>query len=63
MWLNIMVKKIHFGSVKYNDFLNHRDKKRTDNYLARAKKITNKQVQLTWENPESANYWSVHLLW
>ena len=27
------------------------------------KKIKNKQGELTYNNPESANFWSVHLLW
>ena len=55
-------KKIHFGSVKYEDYLLHLDEDRRKKYLARAKKITNKQKELSWGNPESANYWSVHLL-
>ena len=56
-------KKLHFGSSKYPDFLIHRDKDRKDKYLSRAKKIKNKKGELTFENPESANYWSVNLLW
>ena len=53
---------LHFGSSKYPDFLIHKDKERKDKYLARAKKIKNKKGELTYENPESANYWSVNLL-
>ena len=56
-------KKIHFGSSKYPDFLIHQDEERKDKYLSRAKKIKNKKGELTFENPESANYWSVNLLW
>ena len=56
-------KRIHFGSSQYADYLTHKDKERRDRYLARAKKIKNKQGELTYTNPESANYWSVHLLW
>ena len=56
-------KKVHFGSLNYPDYLIHQDKERRDKYLARAKKIKNKQGELTYNNPESANYWSVHLLW
>ena len=56
-------KKIHFGSSQYPDYLVHGDKERRDRYLARAKKIENKQGELTHTNPESANYWSVNLLW
>ena len=53
-------KKVHFGSPKYPDYLTHKDK---DKYLARATKIKNKSGDLTYNNPESANYWSIHLLW
>ena len=56
-------KNLHFGSSKYPDFLIHKDEERKVKYLARAKKIKNKQGQLTYENPKSANYWSVNLLW
>ena len=38
-------------------------KHRRDKYLARAKKIKNKQGELTYTNPESSNFWNVHLLW
>ena len=56
-------KKIHFGSPNYPDYLIHQDKERTDKYLARATKIKNKSGELTYTNPESANFWSVNLLW
>ena len=56
-------KNLHFGSSNYPDFLIHKDEERKDKYLARAKKIKNKKGELTYENPESANYWSVNLLW
>ena len=56
-------KKIHFGSPKYPDYTIHKDKERRDKYLTRATKIKNKQGELTYTNPESANFWSVHLLW
>ena len=56
-------KKVHFGSPNYPDYTIHKDKERRDKYLARAKKIKNKQGELTYTNPESSNYWSVHLLW
>ncbi|CAH3162744.1 unnamed protein product [Porites lobata] len=36
-------KKIHFGNPKYEDYLIHHDEERRKKYLARAKKITNKQ--------------------
>ena len=56
-------KKVHFGSPKYPDYLIHKDKEKRDKYLARATKIKNKQGELTYNNPESANYWSTRLLW
>ena len=56
-------KKVHFGSPNYPDYTIHKDKDRRDKYLARAKKIKNKSGELTYTNPESANFWSVHLLW
>ena len=56
-------KKIHFGSSQHPDYLIHKDNDRKERYLARAKKIKNKQGELTYTNPESANYWSVNLLW
>ena len=56
-------KKVHFGSTKYADYLTHKDKERRDKYLTRATKIKNKQGELTYNDPESANFWSVHLLW
>ena len=56
-------KKIHFGSAQHPDYLIHKDQDRRERYLARAKKIKNKQGELTYTNPESANYWSIHLLW
>ena len=55
--------KIHFGSTKYADYLTHKDKKRREDYLRRAKKIKNKQGELTYNDPESANFWSIRLLW
>ena len=66
-------KTIHFGNINYQHFkdktgllpksLNHGDKKRRDNYLKRSKSIKNKIKQLTYLNPESANYHSVRILW
>ena len=56
-------KKVHFGSSKYPDYTIHKDKERRDKYLSRATKIKNKQGELTYNNPESSNYWSIKLLW
>ena len=56
-------KKVHFGSAKSEDYLIHKDKERRDKYLARAKKITNKNGDVTHESPSFPNFWSVKLLW
>ena len=56
-------KNLHFGSPKYPDYLIHKDNERKEKYLSRAKKIKNKKDELTYKNPESANFWSVNLLW
>ena len=56
-------KKVHFGSTKYEDYTIHKDKERRDKYLSRATKIKNKKGELTYNNPESPNFWSVNLLW
>lgn len=56
-------KKIHFGNPKYQDYLIPDDEEGQNKYLARATKTKNKQGELTADNPESANYWSIKLLW
>ena len=56
-------KKVHFGSSKYEDYTIHKDEKRRDKYLARAMKIKNKNGELTYNNPESPNFWAIKLLW
>ena len=55
-------KKIHFGSVNSEDYLTHKDPDRRDKYLTKAKKITNKDGQLTYQIPSYPNYWSIKLL-
>ena len=54
-------KKIHFGSAKTEDYLTHKDPVRRDKYLTKAKKISNKDGQLTYQIPSYPNYWSVHV--
>jgi hypothetical protein len=52
-------KVIHFGSILYQDYTKHRDKKRRDNYLKRATNIKGK-----WrDDPFSPNWLSILLLW
>ena len=55
-------KKIHFGSANSEDYLTHKDPDRRDKYLTKAKKISNKDGQLTHLLPSYPNYWSVKLL-
>ena len=55
-------KKIHFGSVNVEDFITQKDPDRRDKYLKKAKKITNKDGQLTHQLPTYPNYWSIKLL-
>lgn len=67
-------KTIHFGSSSYGQYkdstrlglyksLDHGDKERQKKYLARAKGIKNKKGELTWTDPETANFYSVKYLW
>mgnify|MGYP003661673101 FL=1 len=61
----VLTKKgvIHFGSSKYEDFRQHKDKKRQKNYCNRAKGIKNKKGKLTYKDKNTANYWSINYLW
>lgn len=56
-------KDVHFGHTSYQDFLDHRDPERRRRYLLRAKGIRDGKGRLTYKNPASANFWSVHVLW
>jgi hypothetical protein len=65
-------KWIHFGDSQMAHFkdrtgiwkhLDHKDSKRRQNYLARAKGIRNSEGQRTWTNPSSPNYHSIRVLW
>ena len=56
-------KKIHFGSANTEDYLTHKDPVRRDKYLTKAKKISNKDGQLTYQIPYYPNFWSVKLLY
>jgi hypothetical protein len=65
---------VHFGSIinqQYRDstplklysHLDHGDRKRRENYLARAKGIKDKEGRLTYKDPSSANALSIKYLW
>ena len=49
-------KKIHFGSAKTEDYLTHKDPVCRDKYLSKAKKISNKDGQLTYQIPSYPNF-------
>ena len=55
--------KIHFGDDRYEDYLIHLDRKRRTKYRKRASKIKDKDGNLTYKDPNYANFWSYHLLW
>ena len=57
------VKVVHFGHKGYEDFTQHKDKKRRKNYLTRSAGIKNKSGQLTKNDPFSPNYWARRELW
>lgn len=65
---------IHFGHRKMQQYrdstglglyshLDHLDKRRRDNYRARAKGIKNDKGEYTYKNPNYANYYSYWFLW
>jgi len=54
---------IHFGQSGYQDFRQHKDEKRRESYLKRAKGIKNKKGELTWKDKNTSNYYSVRYLW
>ena len=67
-------KWIHFGDrnmQQYKDltplrlysYLDHNDPVRRERYLKRAKGIRDAEGNLTYSNPNSANFYSVHFLW
>ena len=55
-------KKIHFGSANTEDYVTHHDLVRREKYRVKAKKISNKDGQLTHQIPSYPNYWSLNLL-
>jgi hypothetical protein len=57
------IRIVHFGQKGYEDFTQHKDKKRRKNYLTRSAGIRNKSGQLTKDDPFSPNYWARRKLW
>lgn len=56
-------KLIHFGNTNYEDYTQHKDEKRRQAYLKRARGIKDKDGNLTYKDKNTANYWSYHYLW
>ena len=66
-------KTINFGDKRYTQFKdnalglyksqNNNDEERRKRYKARASKIKDKSGNLTFKNPEFANYYSYKYLW
>ena len=54
------VKMVHYGSSNHEH--NYSDKAK-QNYLSRAKGITNQKGEKTKDDPHSANHWSIKDLW
>ena len=54
---------IHFGDSRYDDFTTHKDKNRQQNYCRRAGAIRDKTGRLTGNDPSSANFYAMRLLW
>lgn len=66
-------KEVHFGDTRYQHFKdatgllpksqNHLDEKRKTSYIARGSKIKDKAGNLTANDPTSANYHALRILW
>ena len=54
---------VHFGDNRYQDFTTHGDLRRRLSYCARAGAIRNEAGKLTDNDPESANFYAMRLLW
>ncbi len=57
------VKLVRFGLRGMEDFTQHKDPKRRENYLARSGGIKDKNGNPTKDDPFSPNYWSRKVLW
>lgn len=57
------VKLVRFGLRGMEDFTQHKDEKRRENYLTRSAGIRDKSGKLTKDDKFSANYWARTKLW
>jgi len=56
-------KWVSFGHPSYEDYTQHRDKKRRDRYRARHSKIKLKDGRLAYKVKGSPSYFSYWILW
>tara|TARA_R110000823_G_scaffold314569_1_gene444008 strand:+ start:789 stop:1070 length:282 start_codon:yes stop_codon:yes gene_type:complete len=56
-------KKIGFGDNRYEDFRQHKDKKRQASFRARMKGIKKKDGSFAYKDKTSPAYWSLTYLW
>lgn len=57
------VKLVRYGHRGYEDYTQHKDKGRRENYLARSAGIRDKNGKLTKDDVFSANHWARKDLW
>jgi hypothetical protein len=57
------VKLVKFGHREYEDFTQHKDPERRENYLKRSAGIKDKSGKLTKDDVFSANHWARKALW
>ena len=57
------VKLVRFGLRGMQDYTQHKDPERRENYLARSAGIRDKNGNLTKDDKFSANYWARKILW
>lgn len=57
------VKLVKFGLRGMEDYTQHKDKKRKENYLSRSAGINDGDGNPTKSDPFSANYWARRILW
>ena len=56
-------KKINFGLKNGSTFIDHKDKKKRENWKKRHSKIKLKDGSLAYKNKHQSSYWSYKILW
>jgi hypothetical protein len=56
-------KKIDFGQKGASDYIQHKDKKRRNRYIARHSQIKKKDGTLAINDINSPAFWSLYILW